>query len=74
MRDKLGWLGLILLVATYIIYASINNLLLFTISNITATTILTIYAFLKRDIVFTLVNGFIDVMLGIKLCKLLLNL
>jgi len=74
MRDKLGWLGLILLVVTYIIYAFINNLLLFTISNITATTVLTIYAFLKRDIVFTLVNGFIDVMLGIKLCKLLLNL
>jgi len=70
MRKRIiGYLGLVLLILAYVCYGLLQKEYLFIITNILATILLTIYAFLNRDLIFTFVNLFIVVMLLTKFVK-----
>lgn len=62
MINILGWIGLGLLIIAYI-FIYINKYNLFYLTNIVASGTLTVYAILLGDIVFSIVNGFITLVI-----------
>lgn len=64
----IGWIGLILLVLAYIILVSPWSKWFIPL-DIVASALLTIHALVIKDIPFLCVNGFITILLIIKLLK-----
>lgn len=64
----IGWIGLVLLVGAYVILISPYSKYFIPV-DIVASILLTIHAIIIMDIPFMLVNGFIALLLIIKLLK-----
>lgn len=64
----IGWIGLVLLVGAYVILISPYSKYFIPV-DIVASILLTIHAIIIMDIPFMLVNGFIALLLIVKLLK-----